>query len=840
MSSKLVNRILDEWVKSDQTILSLHRHQLDTAGWVELQAQSDAFKAVKWLGLREPAEPCIEAANAFCRCLPNLTRLSYWDAQDSTLGRLIEGIDLKWINLHECRLATDECVRAVVARRPALTHLYLSSCGLVTDEGLRAIAAGLPALTYLDLYNCKLVTDEGLRALAAGLPALTHLDLSRTAVGLSAELIGSRDAQAIFRAVLGEAAKPLREAKLLLLGNGEVGKSHLKDRLCGDELAFDDHKDRTHDIDFALWPETAARPRTRLWDFGGQPFLHGSHRFFLGADYAAYVLVLDATRTAADNHLNYWLRFIAHHGKSARAGANAPVVIVLNKCDVFALAEGEHFRTRWAEAAAVRARNADLLAGLAAAELKGWHGANVIEKPIDGLGCFTNKRAKYDADRWLKTLPGTDPVPDGVYDAILRRHNAALAEVNAAVTAALAAVPKPSLGHSAAFHDLKAYLEAEFVDGVPAVTETPWLDGGTAAWRDKVFGELKVREDDLDICLQTLRSLGILHWVGDFDAVGRGEHPVIRERVFNPHWVKGPVYRLIRLSQGEHDRGRVERRTIDARLGDYPPEQRAAALDLMLACKVAFRLRDRKTDEYTTDRLVPDLLEPIGADADPVPAEKTARRLGVPFLSDRVLLRFIGERYTCVDKPKKNCWRDLVEFPWPTRRACVVRVSSALETGAAELPSLRIEVSGGTPADRAFVADSVTDELTQILRSEKLLDGDEEPVIVPDPPTVPVPAPRPSPQDWLRQYLNDNRQGPWQDVDAVILEHFKITDADEPAARRKTLANYRQPKHAGVIVLADGDGGRDKGGRIWRKPGQTVEYLTASLTRPVPHPDSAP
>src|SRR5690606_19342222 len=72
----------------------------------------------------------------------------------------------------------------------------------------------------------------------------------------------------------------------------------------------------------------SAEVAARVWDFGGQPNLHGSHRFFMTEQRCLYLLVLDATRSACDNRLLTWLRSIRH-----RAGGQAPVLAVLTKCD---------------------------------------------------------------------------------------------------------------------------------------------------------------------------------------------------------------------------------------------------------------------------------------------------------------------------------------------------------------------------------------------------------------------------------------------------------------------------------------------------------------------------
>ena len=66
-----------------------------------------------------------------------------------------------------------------------------------------------------------------------------------------------------------------------------------------------------------------------FWDFGGQVIAHATHQFFLRAR-CVYVLVLNAR--SADSNPNqqaeYWLEFIRAFG------ADAPVLLVGNKCDL--------------------------------------------------------------------------------------------------------------------------------------------------------------------------------------------------------------------------------------------------------------------------------------------------------------------------------------------------------------------------------------------------------------------------------------------------------------------------------------------------------------------------
>jgi internalin A len=74
------------------------------------------------------------------------------------------------------------------------------------------------------------------------------------------------------------------EAKLLLVGEGGVGKSSLLRSLRGE--IFDPNLDTTHGIEVNVFlldhPEEADTTiRLNTWDFGGQQIYHATHQFFL-------------------------------------------------------------------------------------------------------------------------------------------------------------------------------------------------------------------------------------------------------------------------------------------------------------------------------------------------------------------------------------------------------------------------------------------------------------------------------------------------------------------------------------------------------------------------------
>ena len=131
----------------------------------------------------------------------------------------------------------------------------------------------------------------------------------------------------------------LTDVKLLLLGNGGVGKTQVARWLSG--MAFDPNWDSTHGIIVGnkSQPDSiAARLRLQIWDFGGQDIYHGTHVLFLRGP-AVLMPVWAKDRENRDiypyggltfrNHpLAYWIDVVRHQADPA-----SPVLIVQTKCD---------------------------------------------------------------------------------------------------------------------------------------------------------------------------------------------------------------------------------------------------------------------------------------------------------------------------------------------------------------------------------------------------------------------------------------------------------------------------------------------------------------------------
>jgi internalin A len=231
---------------------------------------------------------------------------------------------------------------------PALTDLDLSRNQLTrVPESL----GNLAALIELDLSRNQLtVLPESLGNLAA----LRRLDLRDNQLTLLPKTLGrpltdglileldnnpladplpelaGRGATALATYLSSlEDAIALYEAKLLLVGEGNVGKTSLVASLTGND--FVSGRPTTHGIEISpiifRHPSKSTDMTLRAWDFGGQTVYRVTHQFFFSRR-ALYVVVWHAREGREQNEVEGWLRRIR-----VRVGGDARIIVVATHCE---------------------------------------------------------------------------------------------------------------------------------------------------------------------------------------------------------------------------------------------------------------------------------------------------------------------------------------------------------------------------------------------------------------------------------------------------------------------------------------------------------------------------
>lgn len=285
----------------------------------------------------------------FLKNLTNLTSLDLRSNEIIGLGVLANLTRLTSLDLTSIEISD----LGFLANLTNLTSLYLDS-----DEELN----GLGFLANLKNLNTLYLTDNQISELGflANLTNLTMLNLSSNHISDITPLLplirkgipvtmdqyrfnvinlhgnplqnpppeivqqGNEAILEYFRQKEKTGAKPLLEAKLVLLGDGRAGKTSLANRLLGKELPK--QEDRTQGVDIVIgeyqFPVAEGDFKLHIWDFAGQDKYKPLHQFFY-TEGAVYVMVADSGNALTD--YNDWFQ------TAETFGEGSPLVLALNE-----------------------------------------------------------------------------------------------------------------------------------------------------------------------------------------------------------------------------------------------------------------------------------------------------------------------------------------------------------------------------------------------------------------------------------------------------------------------------------------------------------------------------
>ncbi len=122
----------------------------------------------------------------------------------------------------------------------------------------------------------------------------------------------------------------LNEAKLVLVGEGGVGKSSLLGALRGDKWV--EGRDTTHGVEIKPVqlsdPDSGVALTLNSWDFGGQSVYRPTHQLFFSAP-AVYLVVWQPREGPEQGLVTYWTKLIKHRAYDEKRPEQRPRVLVV-------------------------------------------------------------------------------------------------------------------------------------------------------------------------------------------------------------------------------------------------------------------------------------------------------------------------------------------------------------------------------------------------------------------------------------------------------------------------------------------------------------------------------
>lgn len=120
--------------------------------------------------------------------------------------------------------------------------------------------------------------------------------------------------------------KPINEAKIVVVGEADYGKTLLINRLVNDTFI---PTERTHGIIITKWENVEVndqKVKLNIWDFGGQKIMQNTHQYFF-TERTLYILVVNARQNDASN------KTVEHLERIKTIAGNSSIIVVGNKID---------------------------------------------------------------------------------------------------------------------------------------------------------------------------------------------------------------------------------------------------------------------------------------------------------------------------------------------------------------------------------------------------------------------------------------------------------------------------------------------------------------------------
>ena len=252
--------------------------------------------------------------------LPNLIHLDIFDCNLPQLPNALLIPSIQEIGFN----CLDETLSENFSSLVKLRRIYLTGSKI---KELPDYIGSFTKLQQLVLYRTKI---SALPDSISQLRYLFDLKIDKTPLAktLPPEILKQSGKEIISYILSQQSDAPkdyFNESKMVIVGQGHVGKSSILNRLIRHTYT---EIETTEGIDITSWVfrKNGQSYKLNVWDFGGQEIYHSTHQFFL-TERSLYLLVWDALAEDEYGRIDYWLKTIQS------LADNSPIIIVVNKCD---------------------------------------------------------------------------------------------------------------------------------------------------------------------------------------------------------------------------------------------------------------------------------------------------------------------------------------------------------------------------------------------------------------------------------------------------------------------------------------------------------------------------
>ncbi|MEH2209469.1 leucine-rich repeat domain-containing protein [Nostoc sp.] len=329
----LHNNQLTELPEAIASLTGLQRLDLHNNQLTELPEAIASLTGLQRLYLRN--NQLIELPEA----IASLTGLQQLFLQNNQLTQLPEAI-ASLTGLQLLYLDNNQLIELpeAIASLTGLQKLYLSDNQLIelpetiasltglqtlflSDNQLTELPEAIASLTQLQKLNLENNQLTQLPKAIASLTQLQVLYLRNNPLNPDLAAAYKQGIEAVLQYLRAQAQEKitLNEAKLILVGEGEVGKSCLLGALRGDEWL--DGRPTTHGIEIkpviVTDPDSGTEISLNGWDFGGQRVYRPTHQLFFSAP-AVYLVIWKPREGPQQGFVKEWITLIKNREPDAK------------------------------------------------------------------------------------------------------------------------------------------------------------------------------------------------------------------------------------------------------------------------------------------------------------------------------------------------------------------------------------------------------------------------------------------------------------------------------------------------------------------------------------------